>query len=300
MNKTYKTRLILVTLTILLLFYLLNSQYIINCIIDYSFLFITKLFPVSFLFFIFSSLLLDFGFTIYIERIFKIKSTNIYLFLVSMISGFPSGSKYTYELLDKGYINLETANKYIMFSHFPNPLFVLGSISIVLNDLYLAFSILFSIIISNFIIMLFVSRKDKISSNNYISNDFSKSLTNAINKSFNIIIIVYGISLFFYLISCIITKLFVIDGYLYVIICGIFDLTKGVFSTIVISNVIIRACFILFFIGFGSISIHMQVNSILVGSNIKYSNFFKGRIIGLIISYIIFFLFLLIKKDLYF
>ena len=300
MNKTYKTILILVTLIFFLLMYLFNSEYIINCILEYSILFLTKFFPVSFLFFIFSSLLLDFGFIIYIERIFKIKSTNIFLFLVSMISGFPSGSKYTCELLDNGYIDLETANKYIMFSHFPNPLFILGPISSILNDNYLSFSILFSIIMSNLLIMLFCSKSNYGFSNYSISNNFSKSLSKAIHSSFDIIINIYGISLFFYLISCIITNTFICDGYLYVIICGLFDLTKGTFSTIFISNITIRACFILFFIVFGSLSIHMQVNSILIGNNIKYKNFFIGRIIGLLISFSIFFILLLIKKDLYF
>ena len=300
MYKTYKTILVLVTLLVLLFSYLLNSRYIIDCFLDYSLLFITKLFPVSFLLFIFSSLILDYGFIIYIERIFKINSTNIYLFIVSMLSGFPSGSKYTKELLNKGYIDIDTANKYIMFSHFPNPLFILGSVNILLDDLYLSLVILLSIVISNFIIMLFVSKKNNYKYSYYISNNFSNSLSIAINNSINVIISIYGISIFFYLISSIITKIFVIDGYLYIVVCGLFDLTKGIFSTVIISNNIVRACFILLFSVFGSLSIHMQVNSILIESKIKYRNFLKGRVISLILSFLIFFLFLLIKKDLYF
>ena len=300
MNKTYKTILILVTLLALLFSYLFNSRYIIDCILDYSLLFITKLFPVSFLLFIFSSLLLDYGLIKYIEKILKINSTNIYLFVVSMLSGFPSGCKYTKDLLDKGYIDVDIANKYIMFSHFPNPLFILGSVNILLDDLYLSSIILLSIIISNFIIMLFVSKNNNYKYLYTISNNFSKSLSLAISNSFNIIICIYGVSLFFYLISCIITRIFVINGYLYIVICGIFDLTKGIFSTSIISNNVIRACFILLFSVFGSLSIHMQVSSILIDSKIKYSNFLKGRIIGLIISFCLFFIFLLIKKDLYF
>lgn len=299
MNKTYKTILILVTL-LLLFTYLLNANYIINNILDYSLLFITKIFPVSFLFFILSSMLLDLGIINYIEKLLHIKASNIYLFIVSMISGFPSGSKYTRELLEDNIINLNLANKYIMFSHFPNPLFILGSVNTILNDSYLSMSILLSIIVSNLIIMLLVSNKGIIS-NKYNSNlDFSGILVKSINNSFNTIIIVYGISLFFYLISCIITKYIYLDGYKYILLCGFFDLTKGVFSTVIISNKIIKSFIILSFISFGGLSIHMQVNSILSGSNIKYLSFLKGRIIGTIISYILLFIFLLIKKDLYF
>jgi len=216
-----------------------------------------------------------------------------------MISGFPSGSKYTNDLLNKGYINTITANKYVMFSHFPNPLFILGSVNSLLNDLYLSYAILFSIIISNFIIMIFSSDKTN-NSSNYITSYNSKNyLTIAVNNSFNIIITIYGISLFYYLISCIISKLFAFSGYLYVFICGFFDLTKGVFSTIIVSNIIFKALFILLFISFGSLSIHMQVKSILNEGKIKYSYFLLGRIIGTMLSFIIFMFFILIKKDLY-
>ena len=54
MKENYKNRLILVTLILMLIFYLFNSQYILNNIIDYSKLFLTKLFPISlkFIFFI--------------------------------------------------------------------------------------------------------------------------------------------------------------------------------------------------------------------------------------------------------
>ena len=300
MNKTYKSILILVTLLILLILYLFNSTYIINCILDYSLLFITKLFPVSFLFIIISSLLLDFGFIKYIERVIHIKSSNIFLFLTSMISGFPSGSIYTKNLLDGKYINIDIANKYIMFSHFPNPLFILGSVNLILDDSYLALSILFSIIISNLIIMLFVSKNNNYSTNYIISNSFSDSLLKSIHNAFDVIITIYGTSLFFYLVSCIICKYINIDGFKYIFISGLFDLTNGVFSTISISNNIIRCLFIILFTCFGSLSIHMQTCSILSDTDIKYIYFIKGRVISLIITYIFFFLFLLIKKDLYF
>ena len=300
MNKTCKSILILVTLIILLFLYLFNSNFIIDCILQYSYLFITKVFPASFLFITISSILLDFGIIKYIEKIIHINSSNIYLFFSSMISGFPSGSIYTKKLLEDGYIDINMANKYIMFSHFPNPLFVLGSVNTIINDSYLSFSILISIIISNFIIMLFVSKKNIISNNYIIDNNFSKSLLNAINNSFNSIITIYGISIFFYLISCIITKYINLYGYSYIFTNGLFDLTSGVFSTSIISSNIIRCLFIILFICFGSISIHIQTSSILSNTKIRYKYFFIGRIISLIITIIIFYMFIVIKKDLYF
>lgn len=80
MKENYKNRLILVTLILMLIFYLFNSQYILNNIIDYSKLFLTKLFPVSFIFFIISSLLVDFGIISFLDNVLHIKSTKLYVF----------------------------------------------------------------------------------------------------------------------------------------------------------------------------------------------------------------------------
>ena len=288
MIKNIKSILILVTLIIILFLYLINSNFIIKNIIDYSYLFLTKLFPVSFIFFILSNLLITYGLLDYIYKIFKINSSKLYIFLISMISGFPSGAKYTKELYDLDYINLGDSNHIIMYSHFPNPLFVLGSVNLVLNDYILSLKILISIIISNFIIFLFNYKSNSNFPININTNSFSNNLTIAINNSFNIIILIYGISLFFYLIASIITKYLVVNSYFYILINGLFDLTKGVFSTSLVNNSIVRAYFILFFIAFGGISIHLQVKSILGKTNISYKYFIVGRIISTIISFCVF------------
>lgn len=284
MKKTYKTIFILVNLSILLILYLINSEYIIKCFLDYSKLFYTKLFPVSFIFFILSTLLIEYK----VLDIIPININSIYIYLLSFISGFPSGSKYIKELLDNNYISKEEASNLILFSHFPNPLFILGSVNSII-DKSICFKLLISILLSNFIILLFTKKyKKKHSSINY-PNNFSNIFKNSIYKSIKTIILIYGTSIFFYLISSIITKYISFNPYLYILISGIFDLTKGVFSTTIINNIIIKSIFILVFISFGSISIHIQVKSILEDT-LLYKSFIKGRIIGTILTLIIFLL----------
>ncbi|MBQ9019422.1 MAG: hypothetical protein IJ097_03855 [Bacilli bacterium] len=284
MKKTYKTILILVTLIIILLLYFINSEFIINNFLDYTKLFYTKLFPVSFIFFVFSTLLIEYK----ILDIIPINISNIYVFILSLISGFPSGAKYTKDLLNKGNITKEIASHIIMYSHFPNPLFILGSVNILLNNKLLCIKLLLSIILSNFIIFLFTKKNNN--SNNHIivyQNNFSKVLNNSIISSLKVILLIYGTSIFYYLISCIITKYIQLNPYIYILISGTFDLTKGIFSTSIINNNLYKALFILFFTSFGSISIHMQIKSILEDTFL-YKSFIKGRIIGTILSFIIF------------
>ena len=48
-----------------------------------------------------------------------------------MISGFPSGAKISKELYVKKKISKEMVSEILLFSHFPNPLFIFGTIFMV-------------------------------------------------------------------------------------------------------------------------------------------------------------------------
>lgn len=288
MKKNYKNILILIILITLLILYFINSNYIIRNFLEYTNLFYTKLFPVSFIFFIFSTILIEYK----ILDIIPININSIYIYLLSLISGFPSGAYYTKELLKNNTISKDEAKNLLMFSHFPNPLFIIGPVSLIVNSKVLCIKIILSIILSNLIILLFSKKHKKtfISNKNH-PNNFSEILKKSIYKSIKTILLIYGTSIFFYLISSLITKYISFNKYLYILINGIFDLTKGIYSTTIINNSIIKSLFILLFTSIGSISIHIQINSILEDHTL-YNSFIRGRILGTIISFIIFLLIL--------
>ena len=287
MIKKYKRVLIIFSILLLLIISIINSNYLIYQVLDYTKLFITKLFPAAFFFFMLSSLLIDYGFVEFISKLLHINGAIFYVVLMSMISGFPSGSKYIRELFDKKIISLDVANYLIFFTHFPNPLFVLGTVNLIVRDSKLSLFILISLIVSNLIIGLILHPRKK---NSMIFNEpstfyhFSYYLTNAIFSSLKTILLIYGTSIFFFLISSFIVKYFNFSIFGNILVNGFFDLTKGVVSTNVISNTIVKCLLIISFISFGGISIHMQVKSIIENSNISYKNFFMGRIFQMIIS----------------
>lgn len=299
MKKTYKRITILVILLILLIFYLLNSSLVVKSILEYTNLFLTKLFPVSFLFMIFSSLLLDYGIIELLTNYLHLNGSKIYILLMSLISGFPSGSIYTKELLNKNIIDKEIANKYITFTHFPNPLFILGSVATIINNNKLTIFILISIISSNLLLAYFYKSPKKIIliEQNTKEINFSKSLSKAITTSLKTLIVIYGTSVFFYLISVIINNYLTLPILPYIILNGFFDLTKGVFSTTLITNTLTKCYLIIIFISMGGLSINMQVKSIISNSNIKYKNFLKGRVISTILSLIIFYILITISYN---
>lgn len=277
-----KKRIILFLLVILLIFIYLNSDYLVKNILEYTENFIKNLFPYTFIIFTISSLLVDYD-------LLSILDPKYYITIMSIISGFPSGAKYTSELLAKNYIDDEVANYLITYTHYPNPLFILGAVSTIISK-ELSIKLLFSIYVSSFI----TSRIFKVKTNkSFIKNNtqtvnFTNSLSKSINGAFKTLILIYGTSIFALLISLIITRSFNLNGILYSIVNGTFDLTKGIFSTLIINNKRIRSILILIFINFASISIHMQVKSILDNSKISYRNFFKGRIISTLIALLIF------------
>ena len=293
MKKIYKNIIVVVILFYLLVNSIVSNNTVVVEFINYSKLFIYKLFPVSFIFLLLSNLLIEYNFLQIISKIFKLKSVYLYVFFLSFLSGFPSGAIYIKEFLDRGLISLRDANKIIMFTHFPNFLFVINSVSTILEGRILAYKILFSIIVANIILLiLFYNGECSINENIEMPDNFSNILSNCVNKIFRLLIIIYGISVFFFLISLVVNR-YVHNTFIYVLINGLFDLTKGVYSVSLISDIYIRAIFIIIFITFGSLSIHFQIKSILMDTGVEYRNFIIGRCLGTVITLFVFFLSLL-------
>lgn len=272
----------------MLTLYLVNSKLIISSILEYTNLFITKLFPTSFLIFTITSLLINYQI---IEALAKISKTpaTIYVITMSMISGFPSGPKYIKDLYEKNYLTKSTSNYLLKFTHFPNPLFILGSVSLLLKSTSLAVKILVSLILSNFIIATFPHKKESETSlPNTNQIQFPSALNQAITSSFKLQLLIYGTNLFFYLISVIITTYIKTSPLIFILINGSFDLIKGIFSTSLLSSNLIKSLLIITFISFGSFSIHLQIKSILSDTSLSYKSFLQGRIISTFLALLIF------------
>lgn len=291
MKKTYQRIIIITFLLTLLILYTINSTLVIKSILDYTNLFITKLFPTNFIFFMLSTILIDQGLIELINNKLKLNGSIFYVTIMSILSGIPSGSKYTKDLLDKGLISNKTANYLLSFTHFPNPMFVLNTVTILLNKT-LALKILICLILSNLIIALIFKpqKKEVIIINDSTSKDFSESLSKAIIDSLKVILIIYGTSVFFYLITVIINKYLTLNVLSHVLLNGIFDLTKGLFSISLLSNKLLKSLLIIIFFSFGSLSIHIQIKSIITNTSLKYKYFILGRLLQILFATILFLL----------
>lgn len=266
-------------------------------------IFKTKLFPSIFPFFVLASLLLELGIATKIsnkinpifKRLFHVEGNSSFIILVSMISGFPSGSKYIADSLRDKTIDRNTANYLLTFTHFANPLFVLGTCGLILNNLSLAYKILIIQIVSNLILGI-ILRPRKIKSFKNISKFHNKTILEALPKAINepikLLLFMLGSITFFMFFSKLLTNFLSLNPFFETIITGILDMTSGISLVPSINTTnYISGLLILTFITFGSFSVHLQVLNNIKEEDLEYKYFFFGRVMETAIALLIYILF---------
>lgn len=264
-----------------------------------------NLFPSLFPFIIISKILINYGFISLLSHLFNNIMLNIFhinpntsfIFIMSMISGFPSSAKYTKDLLDKNIIDQNDANRIILFSHFSNPAFILVALNNnYFNNYQIALLILFSHYFTNIIIGLITrDKKPTIIKTNYQkieSKPFSTILSEAIKDAINTLLLILGTLVTYSIIITIINKL-PINSYYKSILTGFIELTNGI-KNINFLNIPLRlkASLITMILSFGGLAIHTQVISIV---KINYPKYLKYRFFHAFLSFLItYFLFNLI------
>lgn len=313
MREKIENVLIVVVLSVFFVLLFVFSKDISSSIIFSISIWKDNLLPSLFPFFVMSDLLLAYGFVDIISfflgsimtKWFYLPKDAAFAFFVSLFSGFPSGSKYVNDLLNAKKISIEDANYLIMFTHFANPFFIVTTIGLfLLSNVKAGYIILISHILSN-IIVAFIFRKEKVILNNdnnykkafYLSSPdkpFITILTNSIFKSFKTLVNMLGIIMIFLMITTIIKKIIPLTGITNGLLSGFLEMTQGVkyISSLDIS-LPIKASILSAIVSFSGLSVHFQVKSIIDGTDIKYSNFLKARVVQ---SFISFFLTLAIFK----
>ena len=263
---------------------------------------VKNLIPSLFPFFVISDILINYNITSYIPKfikkflckLFNIKEEILTIFFLSLLSGFPSNARNTRTFYDNKLITTNEANHALIFTHFANPLFILSTTSVFfLFNEKLGIILLLTHYLSNIILALIFRKNNTISNiNSNIVNTKSQSFgtifTSAIVKSINTLLLILGILTCFLIISSIIINIINLNSYNQTLLKGILEITMGLKDLGMlplkeIYKVVIASAFI----AFGGLSVHMQVISQLIGTDIKYHYFLVGRLFGTIISIII-------------
>lgn len=263
-----------------------------------------NIFPAIFPFFIISSFLINYGFVELtsellkpLMRLFGIHSNISFVFIMSILSGFPSSSKYIKELYDKNIIDDDIATKALMFTHFSNPLFILGTIATLLDNKKIAIIILIIHYLTNIIIGIifrnyhnsYCNNKINIKNSMIIINNkqpkLGHVLTTSIKSSIETLLLILGSIAFFSFLIVIINQTFHFNNLIASIISGILEMTTGLkYVSMLNISLKLKAALMTFFISFGGLAIHVQIITILDGSSIKYKPYFLSRILHALIS----------------
>ncbi|MFV0249978.1 MAG: hypothetical protein ACK5HP_02950 [Bacilli bacterium] len=294
MNKLIYRFFILIILVYFGFLILINSQAVLSSV-SFSFkIWQDSIFPSLFPFFVLSELLIDFGFIELLSKLskplmklFKINSNAGFVFFMSLISGFPSSAKYTKELYLNGYLNELEATKILTFSHFSNPLFILGSVSILfLKNKEVGLLILFCHYFTNFIIAL-IFRNFYISNYNNLviiknnnTTSIGKSINKAIKSSLETLFLILGTITTFLVITTVLNKTFNFNPIVKSILNGTIEMTQGLNYVSILSIPLKIKCILtVMILSFGGFSVHMQILSILSDTKIKYLPFLTARLL---------------------
>lgn len=316
-----KKKSISIFIMILLIFIIievLNDSNVILKSVTFSFsIWINNVFPSLFPFFMLSEILQYFGFVELVSelfknvmgRLFKMRGKCAFIVIMSMLTGFPGSAKNTKTLYEKGFITKDEANKILTFTHFSNPLFILGTVSILfLNNKEVGFLILFCHYLGNLIVGLIFRNynaysytKENVSLVKAINDmhikrisnktSFSEMISNAITSSIDTLLMILGTLTFFLVITTIIDSNININSYYQSILNGFIEMTQGLkYVSLEAIPLKLKATISVMIISFGGLSVHMQVLGILSKTKINYLPFFTARIMHAFISSFILYL----------
>ena len=261
-------------------------------------------------FFIFTKLLTSFG---YVEsaskcfkkvtyKLYKCPPISCYVFLMSVLSGYPVGSKIVGDLYQNGQISKTQAKKIITFTSNSGPMFILGSVGIgMLASKTCGYIMYFSHILGaifNGLLYRNLSEKDDKNTNylnakNNSNSVLSQSIMDAISSimliggtivvAFIVIEILNTFDLFFPIVWCF-KKIGISEQISNTFVSGFFEITKGCLMSSSLNNSTyaktIITCGI---ISFGGISTTLQAMAFLKDIS-SYKFFVLQKITHMILS----------------
>ena len=264
-----------------------------------------KVVPALLPFFLFSNFLMNYGFIEItsefakpIMNFFKLNENAAFILMMSMLTGSPGNAFYIKEALKKGKLNEKEATKILMISQFASPLFILGTVRILLNDFKLSILILIITYITNFILAFlfqnFYASKESSSfsfftlKRNFYQKEtqsFGKTLSSSIKKTFDTLITILGSICFFYIITAIIQHNHLLPTSIMPYFSGILEMTQGINQVSLLNcSSHIKVFWITVFLSFGGFSIHSQILSLICDTKIKYFPYLVARILHAMIA----------------
>lgn len=264
-----------------------------------------KVYPPIFTFYILASLLINTNIVNKILyflrpafRFFRFRNEHaLHLFIVSVFIGNPSSASLICESLDHQRISIDDAHDLLKYSSFLNPLFIL-SFMLAFIPGYTT-PVILAHIVSNFLIMLCVNRKNKKTEISNASVCFHpEALLKSVNNVIYLLLMISGVmvlcSIIRYGLLSVMNSLSGNSSFIQILLANI-EVSVGLSSLIQLHLpeflTVILICFVA---SFGGFSIHMQVMNVIGRYHLLYRSFFLYRFIQGCLSVLLVTIFLLL------
>ena len=300
MNKEKKNIITLLGLLTLVIMIFLHNKEVKENIILGTELWLTKVFPSLLPMFIISELLIAYQFpdfmakcfTYPFQKFFHTTPYGAFAFFMSLIAGTPSSAYILKQLVEEKKITEDDASYLLTFTFFSNPLFLITMLSILFpnHPKYIIGIILIHYLTNLIIGRIFRPKHITYQSFqiNFKNNNLGSLLSKAIKNSINTLLLILGTICFYLMIT---SFLKTTNETINTLIKGILELTQGLNSlTTFYGPLQTKAYYAIFFISFGGLSIHTQIQSIISDTKISYLPFLKGRILHVILSLLLLFI----------
>ena len=260
----------------------------------------------------------------YMRPLFNLPGISAFPFIMGFLSGYPVGAKIVTELYSNKSCSKDEAERMLPFTNNSGPLFIIGTVGISFySNVVLGIVLLITHILSSitFGIVSGLLSKSKNSSSSKCLNyqllknkdisifELGEILGSSIINSIKTVLLIGGFVTLFSVIITIIEKthvLLIISNVISIIfkfdtsvissfITGIIEFTNGLskISGIHLKSISINIVLSSFLIGFGGISVSLQVLSIISKYHLSIKKYFFGKIIQALIS--CFYTYLLLK-----
>ena len=292
MKKSAK--IIIICLFIYLGWLVFNNSLLVKESVVYAFdLWLRHVFPILFIMFIISDVLINYGFAQVLGRIFakvsqsifKVNGLSSYVLIASLISGSPSNAVFVKDLYENNYLTLGEANKILSFTFFLNPLFVYSFLALIFQSNTIILKIMLTVYLSNILVGYLIRNTSNKQTTNIIYKKennlgFANIFTIALKKAMNNMLLVLGSITFFVVLSALCNRILNLNSINISVIRGVLEITSGLNElSKITASVKLKALLSGIFLSFGSFSIHMQIKSIIADTPVSYKFFFIIRIL---------------------
>lgn len=263
----------------------------------------------------------------FMKPLFNVRGEGAFAFIMGIISGYPIGAKIATNFRKDNICTKEECERLLSFTNNSGPLFIIGSVGILLyrNTMIGVLLFLTHLLASLSVGIIFRFWKKESSydnnssiSNSYLKKDKSASLSNlgeilseSIISSIKSILVIGGFVVIFssiisilkssgisYIVEIILTPLFnlldISSSFIEPLFTGFFEITNGIsaISNIACKKLSINILMTAFLLGFGGISVLLQVLSITSKSDLSIKPYIWGKVLQGIIAVIYTYIFM--------